>query len=123
MNDFETILSAIEGLPIGTYIPKPKSSDSSKVYGWGQRRGEKALVYAMPNHSKRERPHKKGVTVSELRQAYDQIATTGEFTRAWFNERMPDCSKEGACNYTTIGGVLELVGVAKYDGPSVYRAR
>lgn len=108
---------------MGTPIPKPNSSDSSKVYRWGQRRGEKALVYTMPNHSKPERPHKKGVTVSEFRQAHDRIATTGEFTRAWFNERMPDCSKEGACNYTTIGGVLQIVGVAKYEAPGVYRAR
>lgn len=121
MQDFETILSAIEALPEGTPIPKPKS-DRSKLYGWGKRRGERALVYIMPNHSNPENPHKKGVTVAEFGQAYNRIVEKGEFTREWFKLNMPDCDKEGGCNYTTIGGIFKLIGVAKHDGPGVYRA-
>jgi hypothetical protein len=121
MNSFETVLSAIETLPVGIHIPKPQSANSAKLEGWCIRRGERALVYSMPNHSKPDKRHKKGVTVCELRQAYERLVATGEFTRSWFKEWMPDCNREGACNYTTIGSVFELVRVAKHSGPGVYR--
>ena len=120
MKSSDTVLIEIEALPVGTPIPKPQSDDSAKLDGWGCRRGERALVYSMPNHSKPDEPRKKRVTVNELRQAYERLVATGEFTRAWFKECMPDCNKEGSCNYTTIGGIFELVRVAKHSGRGVY---
>jgi hypothetical protein len=109
MDDFDAVMTAITKLPNGTFIPKPQSDQSSRISKWGRRRGETALVYAMPNHSNPTKPHKKGITITEFRRAFEVLHSTGEFTRAWFQVHMPACNKEGACNFTTIGGLFELV--------------
>ncbi len=121
--DFDVVMASIVLLPKGTYIPKPQSNESSKIFGWGMRRGEKALVYEIPNHTKQEKPHKKGITITEFKLAYEVLISTGKFTRAWFQKHMPACNKEGACNYTSIGGVFELVGSAEYVDKGVYQRR
>ena len=105
----------------GTIIPKPAAKDNFRIKGWGSRRGERALVYTIPNHKDPNRPYQKGVTITEWLQAYHQLVTNGDFRRSWFDQFMPDCAKEGGCNYTTIGGVFELLGDAEYSGPGLYR--
>ncbi len=123
MDDFNAVMAAIKMLANGTFIPKPQSDQSSRIFGWGKRRGEQALVYAMPNHSNPTKPHKKGITITEFKRAFEVLHSTGEFTRAWFRNHMPACNKEGACNFTTIGGIFELVGVAVHVDRGVYRRR
>ncbi|MDF2372516.1 MAG: hypothetical protein P1V21_17160 [Rhizobiaceae bacterium] len=123
VQDFELVMDVIARLPNGTSIPKPQSNESSKIFGWGRRRGEKALVYAMPNHKTPEKPHKKGITITEFKLAYDVLLSTGKFTRAWFEIHMPECNNEGGCNFTSIGGVFELVGVAEYVARGGYQRR
>lgn len=118
---FEDVRQRIEAMSIGSAIPKPKSSDSSRFVGWGVRRSERAVIYAMPNHKNPSKPHKKGVTLNELEKAYEHLVNNGSFTREWFNANMPGCRREGACNFTTIGGLFELVGVARYAGTGTYR--
>lgn len=54
-------------------------------------------------------------------QAHRQLINTGEFTKEWFDGHMPRCAAEGSCNFTTIGGVLTLLGVAVYESRGVYR--
>lgn len=104
----------------GMSIPKPAAKSDFVVKGWGNRRGEQALIYYIPNHSESNHPYQKGITLGEWLQAYDQILQNKQFTRKWFNEHMQGCAKEGGCNFTTIGGIFELLGVAKYDGSGVY---
>ncbi len=99
----------------GTVIPKPRAKGEFVVKGWGTRRGERALIYRIPNNKNPGRPYEKGITVSEFEQAYEKIMTSGEFSSRWFNENMNECSKEGSCNFTTIGGIFQLLGLAGYN--------
>jgi len=120
-----SVLADIERLiRPGTAIPKPESEGNSVVKRlWGTRRGQPALVYSMPNHKNPAAPHEKGVNKPEWVQAAKHLAVAGNFTRSWFNEAMRECKDEGDCNFTTIGGVFELLGYAVYERPAVYRKR
>jgi hypothetical protein len=69
----------------------------------------------IPNHSDSQQPHQKGITAGEWEQAYRRLLTTGEFTREWFDTNMHRCSNEGSCNFTTIGGIFSLLGLAAYE--------
>jgi len=104
----------------GTTIPKPKATKPFKVKGWGRRRGEPALVYQIPSHTNPDKPGEKGVAESEFTAAYAELVRAGELTRKWFDKHLKACNKEGSCSFTTIGGVFELLKVAKYARTGVY---
>ena len=107
------ILAEIQSKIIpGTVIPKPQARADFIVKGWGLRRGERALIYTIPNHKTPTKPHEKGITVSEWIKAFKHLTDTGDLSRLWFDKSMRECAKEGSCNFTTIGGVLELLGYA-----------
>ncbi len=106
----------------GTIIPKPEAKDNFVVKTWGKRRGEPALVYFIPNHLNPTKPYEKGITESEFEKSFAQLQKSGEFTRDWFNKFLHACAKEGDCNYTTIGGIFELLGEAKYSSRGVYES-
>jgi len=106
--------------PAGTVIPKPRAKGEFKVKGVGVRRGEPALLYTIPNHKRPERPYVKGVTVSEFERAFGQLRKEGRLTRAWFREHLPGCEADGSCNFTTVGGLFELIGEAGYVGSGEY---
>ena len=101
-------------------IPKPEANADFKVKGWGNRRGQEALIYFIPNHTEPTKPYQKGVTANEFTAAYNELMKSGEFTRHWFNAKLPACAKEGGCNFTTIGGVFQLLGIATYGGRGTY---
>lgn len=107
----------------GTVIPKPEAKGQFVVKGWGERRGETALIYSIPNHSNPLKPYHKGITESEFEKAYEVLVRRGEFTRQWFNDNLPACAQEGGCNFTTIGGIFQLLGVAKYAERGMYVLR
>jgi hypothetical protein len=117
----DSILPRLQQLSHGTVIPKPKAGGVFTIKGWGKRHGETALIYFIPNHGDPRQPHQKGITVDEWEHAYLQLVTTGKFTREWFNAHLPRCSREGACNFTTIGGVFSLLDEAAYESKGVYR--
>ena len=94
-----------EKITPGTLIPKPKAKGGFIVKGWGIRRGENALIYLIPNWTEPTKTHQKGITTSEWKQAIERLT----------------CAKEGSCNFTTIGGIFELLGYAYYAPPGVYR--
>ncbi len=102
-------------IPPGTVIPKPEAAGEYIVKSWGRRRGEDALIYFIPNRSHPEKPYEKGITTSEFRQAFQEIQETGKISRQWFNHRMQACAFEGSCNFTTIGGIFELLGIAVHE--------
>lgn len=106
----------------GTDIPKPEATGKFSVKGWGMRRGERALIYYIPNHNNPGYPHQKGINVPEWEMAYNQLLQANEFTKKWFSKNMPACDKEGSCNFTTIGGIFVLLGLAKYVERGVYRS-
>lgn len=104
----------------GAEIPKPETDSVYRVKGWGRRRGERALIYFIPNRANRGQPHEKGVTESEWKQAYDRLASEGELRHSWFRRSMVRCHREGACNFTTIGGVFVALGIAVRHGRGIY---
>lgn len=114
------IIEKIQGLQPGTAIPKPKATAEFKIKGWGKRRGEAALTYWVPNHKSPGKSLVKGITVTEFRRSYDQLLKSTRLTRRWFNTNLEACAKEGSCNFTTIGGVFQLLGVARYARPGTY---
>ena len=118
------ILAKIERLmKPGDVIPKPQAKGDFIFKGWGKRRGEDAFIYTIPNHKTPTKPYEKGITDSEWEQAAEHLVRSGDFSRSWFERSMPACAKEGGCNFTTIGGVLELLGYAAYESRGVYRRR
>lgn len=105
----------------GTAIPKPETDGEYLVKGWGRRRGERALVYTIPNHGNPSYPHEKGIAVSEWDHAFDRLMSTGELRHSWFKVTMPACNTEGSCNFTTIGGIFTLLGLAVREERGAYR--
>lgn len=116
------VLEQIEGsIRPGMIIPKPAAKGDFIVKGWGKRRGERALIYYIPNRSPHGKPYEKGITETEWEIANDELKSQGRITRQWFNECLPECAKEGGCNFTTIGGIFELLGIAEYGNRGEYR--
>ncbi|MYB35995.1 MAG: hypothetical protein F4Y26_01105 [Gammaproteobacteria bacterium] len=117
----ENIVKLIEQTAVpGTVIPKPKARGDFIVKGWGRRRGERALVYKIPNHNDERKPYEKGITESEWVAAHNRLNEAGDVTREWFRCALTQCNAEGSCNFTTIGGVFELLGAARYAERGTY---
>ena len=114
------IIEEIRKLKPGTVIPKPKSTSEFRIKSWGKRRGEDALTYWVPNHKNPAKPLVKGITVLEFSRAYEQLLQDARLTRKWFNVNLEACAREGPCNFTTIGGIFQLLGVAHYDRSGTY---
>lgn len=114
------LIESLKKLQQGTVIPKPEAIADFKIKGWGRRRSEPALIYWIPNHKTPSKPLAKGVTISEFERAYAEITTNGQLTRTWFNSSLASCSREGGCNFTTIGGIFELLELARYAGRGTY---
>jgi hypothetical protein len=104
----------------GTVIPKPAAASDFVVKNWGRLRGEPALIYLIPNRRSPEKPYEKGITQSEFEQAYNELQSSGKFTRTWFNDNLLKCVDEGPCSFTTIGGIFQLLGKADYSSLGVY---
>ena len=108
----------------GAVVPKPASTRDYVVKGWGRRRGEDALIYRIPNRRNPGHSYEKGITESEFEEAYRHLRKDGAISRKWFDRNMQACAKEGSCNFTTIGGIFELLGIAIYErGSYVATAR
>ncbi|MHA6964693.1 hypothetical protein [Zobellella denitrificans] len=117
---FSEKIRALAEQSSGIKIPKPEAKTPFRIKGIGNRRSEEALTYLIPSHSPRASHYVKGITLSEFEKAYSELVSSGKLTRKWFNLELQDCAKEGACNFTTIGGVFELLGLAKYKERGIY---
>ncbi len=98
----------------GAVVPKPASTRDYVVKGWGRRRGEDALIYRIPNRRNPGRSYEKGITESEFEEAYRHLRKDGAISRKWFDRKLQACAKEGGCNFTTLGGIFELLGITIY---------
>jgi hypothetical protein len=103
-----------------TIVPKPKAAANFTIKGWGKRRGQEALIYFIPNHNDPAKPYQKGITSAEFTAAFNELLKSDELTRHWFNSQLTACAKEGGCNFTTIGGIFQLLGIATYAGNGSY---
>jgi hypothetical protein len=105
---------------IGTEIPKPAANAPFRIVRAGTRKGERALIYSIPSRTHPDRPFEKGVTESDLECAATELERSGQFTRAWFNTHLVRAAKEGGCNFTTLGGLLQLLARARYAERATY---
>jgi hypothetical protein len=95
---------------VGANIPKP--------------RGHKCTILNI--HENNEKPFlkyctgnsKKTISKAEFRGAYQRLLDNNSFTKQWFNKHFP--TKAG-CNFTSIGGVFEKLGIAKYIKNGCYQ--
>jgi hypothetical protein len=110
-------------LPSGTVIPKPSAEGKFTVKGEGRVRGERGLIYTIPSHKTSSKPRQKGIAESQLTKAFDQLRRTGRLTREWWNDNVRHSANEGGCNFTTVGGLFELLGEAEYIRRGVYARR
>ena len=122
MLSFEELTQKIKSLPAGTVIPKPESKKAYTIKGLGESRGEDALVYKIPKNDpeKHSKESEKRITFTAFYKAYMVLQETSQFTREWFNESLPDFAKDGGCNFTTIGGIFKLLGIAAYSKSGTY---
>jgi len=103
---FELIKTAIQP---GTSLPGTKYI----VKGLGERHGELALIYRIPNNTAPGKHYEKGIAKSEWEQAFQRLRATGEFSRQWFNINMSACAKSGPCQFLAIGAGFVLLAMAE----------
>lgn len=113
----------ISELPPGTRIKKPKAEGPFTLKGEGIVRGERGVIYTIPNRKDPKKPGRKGVTASQIEKAFLQLKRTGRLTREWWNGNVRHSTGEGGCNFTTVGGLFELLGEAEHAGRGVYVRR
>jgi len=102
---------ALKRLPIGTPIPKVDSTREYKIKQWSYRDGEERLSYTVAN---------KSIPVFWIRGCFEELRSTGELRTAWFRERFYHGKDLGGCNFTTIGGLFVLIGIAERAGAGFY---
>lgn len=103
-------------------IPKPETDNEFRILRLGKRRREIAVIYSIPNHKEPSSHYEKGITYSEFLQVLNELSETGFVTRSWFNKNLSECAKEGSCNFTSLCGILELLGYCKYSEKGKYEA-
>lgn len=101
-------------------VPKPQSSETYRLLRVGESRGERAVVYELPKRPKSKRASTKRIPLSAFEKCARQLSATRSLTRKWFADQYPELEVDGTCNFTTLGGVLELLGLARYSGPGEY---
>lgn len=107
-----SIFDAIENVvDPGMRIPKVRDREIF-VKGIGIRRGYEAVIYYIANKNNPYKPYEKGINRLEFEKAYKHLLVEGRITRRWFEEKLTQCSYESGCNYSTMGGIFELIGVA-----------
>jgi hypothetical protein len=108
---WEEAYGALKCLPIGTAIPKVESSRKYRIKRWSYRNGEEWLSYTVAN---------KSIRVSWIRECFDELGRTGELRTQWFRDSFYDGKDLGGCNFTTIGGLFVLIGIAQRAGTGLY---
>ncbi|MCX6629118.1 MAG: hypothetical protein NTW28_15985 [Candidatus Solibacter sp.] len=98
---WEDAYQALKRLPIGTPIPKVDSTREYKIKQWSYRDGEERLSYTVAN---------KSIPVSWIRGCFEELRST----RFYHGKDL------GGCNFTTIGGLFVLIGIAERAGAGFY---
>jgi hypothetical protein len=120
--DPETICDQVRNiLKEGIIIPKPRSKEAYRSLGWKSSRGEEAFIYALPKRPKSKRASTKRIPSSVFKEACRILIEDGAITKAWFTEAFPKLNADGSCNFTTLGGVFQILGFAKWAKPGSYK--
>ncbi|MCI6952658.1 MAG: hypothetical protein MR839_01975 [Spirochaetia bacterium] len=102
-----------------TLIPKPNTSARILKIAVANIHGEeKDSFYYLIGSSRT-----KAVPFDTLYAAYQRLTETGTFSRAWYRETFPAEARSRPCNFSTIGGVLVVLGFAEYMKNGVYRRK
>lgn len=102
-------------IKIGTVLPKPKAKSEFHFLGWCISGNEEAISYSIPNHKDPQNPYKKYIRKSELEKSYGEFVKNGYISRQWFKVELSKLAKKAPCSFTTIGGILVLLGEATYE--------
>lgn len=102
-----------------TPIPKPNTSARILKVAVAKICGEKkdSFYYSIGSSSI------KAVPFDTLYAAYQRLTETGTFSRAWYRETFPAEARSRPGNFTTIGGVLVVLGFAEYMKNDIYRRK
>jgi hypothetical protein len=109
------IWDEVKSLKIGTAIPKVEEGKSAKLIEFTKSNGDESFKYSIG-----ENGNGKCVLKSEIEESFTILQTSGKFTREWHKEHFPQLESGRPCNFTTIGGIFELLGYAKYASRSEY---
>jgi hypothetical protein len=108
---WEVAYQALKCLPIGTSIPKVESTRNHQIKDWSFKGTKESFSYTVASKSMR---------VSWIRGCFEELGKTGELRTAWFRESFYDGEDLGGCNFTTIGGLFILIGIAKRARKGLY---
>ena len=110
-----------ETIKPGTIIQKPKSKKKYHFLGCGVSRGEESFVYELPTNPNTKRSSKKRIPCSAFNEAYKILLKNGEITKTWFASAFPKVNADGGCNFTTLGGVFQIIKLAEWINAGTYR--
>ena len=109
-------------VPPGTTIPKPQSKKVYLVIGWkNNRQGEDVLEYSIPTKSGTGKRSRKTIPSSVFEAAHETLCSKGQITKDWFANTFPKVDASGGCNFTTLGGIFEILKLVKRTSRGVYR--
>lgn len=103
--------ASMKCLQTGTTIPKPKSKHKYEIRHWLHVDGEERLAYSIA---------RKSIPISWIRVSFERITETGELRTEWFRRSFYGGKDLGGCNFTTVGGLFCLIGIAEYSKPGLY---
>jgi len=109
-------------VPPGTIIPKPQSKKVYPVTGWKHnRQGKEVLEYSIPTKSGTGKQQKKTIFSEVFEAAYEALCSKRDITKDWLANTFPKVNAAGGCNFTTLGGIFEILNLVERAGRGVYR--
>lgn len=107
MCDNKTIEEKLDKLIKGQFEVIGKRGGVHKIIQRGKSRGEDAIVHEIAN--KEGKTYRKRVKISDILKAYNYYREKKELTRDWAKENIPECLKDGGCNFVVIRGLVEKI--------------
>lgn len=99
------IQKILPNIRVGEQIPKPNKAEGTVIL----------QVSKISFDYRIGKLNKKTVSFKEVEHAVCAIYELGEINRAWYKKHFPKESSHFPCNFTTIGGILQKAGIARYS--------
>lgn len=94
----------INSISVGMKIKKPRvESEILAIDGI-------RIKYSIGNKG-----NSKYITTEMLEGAFNEVITNGEISKTWFNSMFPNQARTSPCSFTTLGGILEHIGLVRYN--------
>ena len=103
--------SWLRRLKPGACIPKPESRERYQFLGWVRVGGDECFAYSVAN---------KAIPKWWIRDCLTELMQTGELRTKWFRKTFYGSKDLGGCNFTTIGGLFTMAGVARRAARGLY---